>query len=441
MRIAIIGGGFAGVSMTLQALRRDVDVVLIAAPPLLGRGVAYGAAHPAHLLNVPADRMGLDPAAPGDFADWLDLRDDARTTYVPRLDYGRYLQHRLHEAVAGAGARLTVIPTTAMALSPAGVDQWRITMADGATLPADAVVLALGAPAALRHLAPPHPGVVPDPWAPGAFDAIPADAAVLVVGTGLTMADVVIALDEAGHVGPVTALSRRGLLPRVHPRGGVHAHPHPPDLASALQHGRLAAALHRFRELVAHGVAPEDLIDPLRPLTPALWRSWTPTVKRRFLRHLRPWWDTLRHRIPDEVWLRLQERARDGRFEVIAGRLHGLHHDGDRLRAHVRPRGSAAEACRHVDRVVLATGLDAELAHTDSALLADLHRQGLAASDATGLGLACTDRGQLLDARGQPVPGVHVLGALRRGESWESTAVAELRSQAAALAATLPGAR
>ena len=70
-------------------------------------------------------------------------------------------------------------------------------------------------------------------------------------------------------------------------------------------------------------------------------------------------------------------------------------------------------------------------------LLGSLFRSGMASSDALGLGLRSDAEGRLLDAQGVPQPGMRLVGALRRGELWESTAVPELRVQAAVAAESL----
>ena len=46
--------------------------------------------------------------------------------------------------------------------------------------------------------------------------------------------------------------------------------------------------------------------------------------------------------------------------------------------------------------------------------------------------------GEVLDVSGQVVPGLHVVGPPRKGTLWETTAVPEIRGQAAALAQRLP---
>lgn len=435
MRTAVVGAGFAGVATSLQLCRRGIDTVLVGAPALFGRGVAYGAAQPEHLLNVPADRMGIAADAAEDFADWLGLRGEARGAFVPRVDYGRYLDDRLQRAQADPGAQLRVQRAEVLALAR-GPRGWRLDLDDGTTLEADTVVLAPGAPAAL---APPQaalPGVIADPWQPGALAGIAAGAPVLIVGTGLTMADILVSLETAGHTGPIVALSRRGLLPRTRAAHATPA-PLPAPLLAALEQGRLAEAVLRFRAAVAGGAGADAFVETLRGLAPALWRGWPLAVRRRFLRHLRPWWDTLRHRVPPQTRARLDAAQARGQLRVWAGRLLALDAAGDALRATIRPRHAEATTTLDVAHVIFATGLDADLRASASPLLARLLGDGLAVPDPTGLGLACDPQGALLDALGAPVPGLHVVGALRRGECWESTAVAELRAQAAALAERL----
>lgn len=64
-----------------------------------------------------------------------------------------------------------------------------------------------------------------------------------------------------------------------------------------------------------------------------------------------------------------------------------------------------------------------------SGLLSD----GLAAPGPLGIGVS-TDGGRLLDAQGRPERPLFTLGAPRRGELWETTAIPEIRAQAKAVA-------
>ena len=79
MTVAVIGGGFSGSVFALKFARANPDarVVLIERGRRVGRGLAYGACAPDHLLNVPVSRMELG-LTPG-FADWLCAHRRAST--------------------------------------------------------------------------------------------------------------------------------------------------------------------------------------------------------------------------------------------------------------------------------------------------------------------------------------------------------------------------
>jgi uncharacterized NAD(P)/FAD-binding protein YdhS len=94
---------------------------------------------------------------------------------------------------------------------------------------------------------------------------------------------------------------------------------------------------------------------------------------------------------------------------------------------------------RTFDAVVNATGPAWDCRLADSALLRGLLDRGQAAPGPAGLGLATAADGALVDAGGRASERLFTLGALRRGELWETIAVPELRTQAAALAERLIG--
>ena len=85
-------------------------------------------------------------------------------------------------------------------------------------------------------------------------------------------------------------------------------------------------------------------------------------------------------------------------------------------------------------RVVTCTGAGLAVAATPDPLVRGLLADGHAWADPLGLGLRATPAGALLDAAGRSDERLWVLGPLRRGELWESTAVQELRDQAVAVA-------
>src|SRR5690606_33913873 len=143
MRVAVIGSGFAGASTALQLLAHGAKVAVLDGSQLRGRGIACGRARPPHLLNVPADRMGLDPGDAGAFADWLGLSGGARSGFRPRAEYGRYLLDRLQAAREEHGPALQVGDEGAHSLQRDDTG-WRLHTTPATTLPADAGVIAVG---------------------------------------------------------------------------------------------------------------------------------------------------------------------------------------------------------------------------------------------------------------------------------------------------------
>ena len=209
-RVAIIGAGFSGTMTAVQLAKRGIDVSLIGRAPQVGKGVAYSTEDPAHLLNIPAGKMGAWPEAPADFANVTGSDPQA---YVPRMHFGSYLRDILDASA------VTVVEGEAVGVRPG----WTVQMADGSSIAADALVLAPGnqAPDALpftRDL--PERLFAADPWGPAGraaiVKAVDTGGDVLVIGSGLSMIDVALSLDAAGHRGKLVAVSRRGQRPRVH---------------------------------------------------------------------------------------------------------------------------------------------------------------------------------------------------------------------------------
>src|SRR5215217_1009522 len=251
--VAIVGGGFSGslLALKLVATRPDWRVTLIEPGDRPGRGLAYGACAPSHLLNVPVSRMetGLTPR----FVDWLTAHGgmdealaesggDLTAAFAPREFLGQYLAERVAEARA-AGA-LTVLRGEAVRMLDA--PRRGLVLLDGREVEADTVVLATGnlpprPPLPADHWLRDEPAFVVDPWARGALEGLDPDAPVLLLGTGLTMVDIALKLAADGHrrhlveldagpAPPVPSPPAATLGRPPPPHGSAHRRPHPrPD--------------------------------------------------------------------------------------------------------------------------------------------------------------------------------------------------------------------
>lgn len=437
MRIAIVGAGFSGLLLAVHLLRRHpgIRVTLVEQAPSFGRGLAYGAADPDHVLNVRASNMSAFPDDPSHFLRWLGATAPAQAEagFVSRRTFGGYLQALLRAAVDEAGGRLDLVADEAVAL--AFVEgRPRLRLAIGRSIDVDRVVLATG------NLPPHDPrGMAAevaasgrytrDPWAPAACAGVdPADD-VLLIGTGLTAVDMVMKLAARGHTGRITAISRRGLRPRAHRDGG------PPAAAYPLPaRPRMSQLVRLVRDKAEGGGDWRGAVDGLRASTQRVWREADANERNRFLRHLRPWWDVHRHRLAPSVAATIDRLEASGQLAICGGQIGGFRLEDRAVVVDWRPRFERDSRPLRVAHVVNCTGPAGNLATTSSALLSDLLGHGLARPDACALGLDVDAFCRVIGADGIANPSLLAIGPISRGTFWEITAVPDIRVQAAAVA-------
>jgi uncharacterized NAD(P)/FAD-binding protein YdhS len=121
-----------------------------------------------------------------------------------------------------------------------------------------------------------------------------------------------------------------------------------------------------------------------------------------------------------------------GQLTVHAGRVVGYEDGPNAVRVSVRQRRGGS-ATLEVARVVNCTGPEADFRKKRHPLVVNLLERGLVRPDALGMGIEVSADGAVLDAQGTPSDRIFALGPVRKGGLWETTAVPELRGQAAAL--------
>jgi uncharacterized NAD(P)/FAD-binding protein YdhS len=446
--VAIVGAGFGGTLVAVHLLREPGGVGRVVLVERADRdigGVAYSTPSSSHTLNVPAGRMSAFDDDPDGFLRFARAREPALTggSFVPRRLYGEYLASLLDEARHEASIPLTRVAGDVVDLqqTAGGV---RLTLADGRALDASDVVLAVG-----NYPPSDPPGITAeiacslryarDPWSRDALEA-DREEPVLLVGTGLTMCDLALAFRDADHRGRLVAVSRRGLLPQPH-RVSAKAPPHldPPEGMSGWPDtalGMLRGLRAEVRTAATRGVDWREVVTSVRHDTPALWQRLPEAERRAFLRHLRPYWETHRHRASPETMLAIESMIEEGALEVVAGRLvsAGLHDTG--VTAAIERRGGGRTTLE-AGKVVNCTGPDTDLARVRDPLIASLRDRGLIRPDALGLGVDSDIEGRLLGRDGAASRRLTLVGPLRKGSLWENTAVPELRSEARRAAARL----
>jgi uncharacterized NAD(P)/FAD-binding protein YdhS len=442
--IAIIGGGFSGSMLAVELLRRaagNISIILIERGPVPGRGVAYGTQFEGHLLNVRAKNMSAYANVPDHLVRWAQRHYSSSVKpddFLPRPIYGQYISSQLSEAIRSYPSAFRCIRDEAISIAPAA-GRTEIRLANGQAIFADKVVLALGnfPPADLQI-----PGktnnssrYVANPWSGNAFANAAHDNSVLLIGSGLTSVDVTLELRARGFEGTIHMLSRRGLLPQRH--AAVPFPPFPTENMPRTIPGLLRLIRLQVKRAEERGSNWRAVVDSLRPVTQQIWRSLPLVEQRRFLRHLRCYWDVHRHRIAERIADQLTLQLRSGQIQTHPGRVIEYHETTAGVEITYRERKSGRLSKLFVDRVVNCTGPEGDYRRVSSPLLLDLMEKKMARPDAVSLGLDVTDDGAVVDSQGSPSDFLYALGPLRKGKLWESVAVPELRVQVAELASLL----
>ncbi|MBN3938398.1 MAG: FAD/NAD(P)-binding protein [Nostoc sp.] len=453
--IAIVGGGFSGSLVATHLLKtatQPLTIKLIERSHQIGKGIAYSTDTNCHLLNVSAGNMSAFAHDPGHLLRWLQHNRDElvaflpeevnASTFIPRKVYGLYIQSVLAEAEATAPSdvRLERLTDEVVGVQPEEKGAI-ISLRSGRCFAADRVVLALGnspsAPPAMQNANSDDESYLRNAWSADALADLDADAPVLLIGTGLTMVDMVLSLSDRQHRGKIYAVSRRGLFPLKHQA----AQPYPCFLTPENSPKSVRGWLRRLRAEVeiaaAQGYDWRAVIDSLRPMIQKIWQKLPTEEQQRFLRHLTPYWDVHRHRIAPRVADVVTEMLDSAQLTIAAGRIREYQALPDGVAVTVCQRKTQTNHILHVRRVVNCTGVAADYRRSPHPLITNLRSQKLIRPNAIGLGLDTDTHGALYAADGNVSTLLYTLGTPRKGDLWETIAVPELRGQAQELSKAL----
>lgn len=457
--VLIVGGGLSGTLLAVQLLRLPGQrrIVIVESRSELGRGEAYSATELGHTLNGNAARMSVDPDDADDLTRWLttyiaaggwpesdDQHVPVAELFPPRGIFGLYVQQRLAEARAvgerfGSTVEHVRGEVTDLQVQDPGL---RVTLA-GRTEPLTGRfgVLATGMFAAARTPQRDSNALnaaAVDPWDVNAMRQLDPRGRVLIIGSGLTMVDAVVSLEQAGHRGPIDVFSRHGLLPHVRRQP-----PTWPDFLGANHTIRSTRQLVRAlreqcRQAAEQGIDWQAPLDTVRVHIPRLWSQATDLQRRQFVRHVRPWWESHHHRSPPTSAQLLDRLIAEGRLHVHAASLLDVEDSpAGEVRIRVRYRGRADASTERGSALINSTGIQYDWRRVDRALPRNLLARGLIKPGPLALGIAADAGGAVLDAEGAVSSRLFAMGPPLRGLWWESTAVNDVASQAKALAARL----
>lgn len=267
--IAVIGGGASAVCL-IDALAREQagpgTITVFEPSPNLWRGRAYQVDTEVIKVNATPDDMSVRVGDLRHFERWLEIRerivDDGGSTdpysgarFVPRTVYGEYLEQSAYAALGELRRRGWRVDLVGTAVVGARRTAGSVLLdTDNGTAGAfDYAVLCVGGdgPKDAYGLAG-APGFVADPYPVSAgLGDVGEREHVAIIGSGLTAVDIILYFAEHGHQGPITLLSRKGVLPAVRQRPmEIHLNHLAKDRVRALARRRREMPMEEFGALV-----------------------------------------------------------------------------------------------------------------------------------------------------------------------------------------------
>lgn len=448
-KIGIVGAGFSGASMALHLYhlsKRPVQISLIETKPEFAKGVAYSTPFDFHLLNVPAGKMSAFEDQPDSFVQWLrtlspnEIKSSTELPlenyFVSRKLFGLYLQNLL-DACRLPSKYKTIIVKKNNCVNNLKIktNQLELTYQHGLTECFDKVILALGnqppKPFFTKQL---EAKYLNNPWDWDGYKQLNKQNDLLIIGTGLTMIDTVLTLENGNFAGKIFAVSRHGLAPHVHALNvkstvfffDLNMSPTPREL------------LNKVRKILKSNpdLNWRSVIDSLRPITQRIWQDWPLQEKERFLRHVKAYWEIHRHRIAPEIADKIKALKKRGKLLVLAGKVNKADFSREKgIQVEIQPRGKSTPKINlDVEGIINCTGPECNYNRINTPLITSMRNSGFLQADKLQLGLEVDDNFALVDKNGRSSKKLFAIGPLCKGKLWEITAVPDIRKQTKQLA-------
>ncbi len=450
--VAIVGAGFSGAMVAVHLTRsaKNLRLLVVDKEGAFGRGVAYGVGPVQHLLNVPAGKMSAFPDEPDSFINWVrsrpgkidgvDAAQISADAFLPRQLYGEYVLDIFARARAASNT-VEIRQTEIVDVEDFG-NALVLHDANGQKYNAGKLVLALGNfvpgdPSTKDRDFRRNPRYLNSPWDPHTLHHMSGAEDVLILGSGLTGLDLLVSLNKIKPRGTVHVISRRGLFPQPHQKGT----PQPERFKDRALPYTIRGLTRFVREEVkiaaSEGIDWRAIVDALRPYTQNLWKSLNVEERRRFMRHLRTFWESHRHRVAPSVLTVKDQMIEQGRVKVHRGRITKIAQTQQGFEVNFVERETQEEKKLGVGFIINCTGPECNYYKLKDPIVVNLLARGLIHPDSLFLGLAVAPNGALLNYLGQSSKSIFTLGSPQKGVLFETTAVPELRVQAKKLAEEL----
>lgn len=449
--ISIIGGGVSGALVLINILKYFPDAPLkikwIEKSEEFGIGTAYSTDKDYHLLNVPANVMGLFHDYANDFFEWQLKKGFSYSEhdYIPRKIYADYIRENLFNYLKkNTALSIELIQAECIDITiDIDKESYNLLLHNNKTMHTDTVILATG------NFLPSHPGLVnmdytshPDyfrnPWDNNIHLKLRRTDDVLIIGNGLTMVDKILDLYHQIHKGKIYSISRNGYLPFTH--YPCSRHQKYPDYSNELLEAS-ANSIDLFAIIRKHidtgiksGIDWRVVVDTIRPSLPDIWDRLPLKEKKRFLRHLGSLWTVVRHRIPvicaDIIHL-LKDKKQ---LHILGGRINEISPIDNGFTITYTDKKTLLPNELRINKIINCSGPQIAPDSSDSILIKNLFNKGWLGKDELGIGFNVLPDGRLLDKENNIMPEFYTIGNGLKGVLFESTAIPEIRLQAYQLA-------
>lgn len=392
IKIAIIGCGASGTMILANLVRfakyEELEITVFHHGTPLACGIAYSTQTDSHLLNVTASEMGVWSGNKNDFYEWLQKYHPGKyheKSFVPRKIFGEYLKTILEEAKCTAETKniKVIFINKEITELPIGFDH--ICLALGNKLKKFDLQESEFNGTSVKHMA--------------------------IAGTGLSMIDAVIWLDEQNYRGKITLLSLNGKLP----------YPHSLDtkvkvINTARPGDDLATVLEKFQEMVKQYHDWRSVVDSFHTHCNQIWYKWSLADKQEFLAKYNSDWGLLRHRIAVEMDQQARNFFDKIKLEIISSKVDSVTAAGNGYKV-ILNNGHYIDC----NKVINCMGLNLDArAHP---IYADLINKGVLQTSDVKIGVVPPQQENL-----------HIIGSALIGYLFESIAIPDLRHQAVAIA-------
>ena len=195
----------------------------------------------------------------------------------------------------------------------------------------------------------------------------------------------------------------------------------------------MSAILRAHRADIA-ALAEQDIewqiaFDELRDAAHCLRPELPAAEQQRYFRHLSPWYENHRFRLPPQTGAKLEAWQDAGRLEYRAGFITDGANEGDNLRVGLRARGQAVVNEERFDAVVNCTGPERDPAKTGNPFLVQLIACGLATASPFAMGLEVDLDCRSLATDGTTLESLRILGPMTRSRFGEINGIPTIAQQ------------